>query len=186
MTPRAQDWAAVVERLLAGDRVALAQLARLVNSFLARWNAYDFRDEWDDLIQEVLLAVALAWREGRIREHDALVGFVKSTARFKFIDRLRSHLRLAEDETLPWQVLIESAQEPVAEALAPDIRRDLREALARLPEKERRAVTAVHVEGRSYQEAVVTTGIPLGSLKRHLRDGLARLREELGPLREGA
>jgi RNA polymerase sigma-70 factor (ECF subfamily) len=186
MTPREQDWAAVVERLLTGDRLALAQLARLVNSFLARWNAYDFRDEWDDLIQEVLLAVALAWREGRIRERDALVGFVKSTARFKFIDRLRSHLRLAEDETLPWQMLIESAQEPAAEALAPDLRRDLREALARLPEKERRAVTAVHVEGRSYEEAVATTGIPLGSLKRHLRDGLARLRDQLGPLREGA
>lgn len=50
------DWAAVLERLLAGDRLALLQLSRLVNGFLARWNADDFRDEWDDVIQEVVLA----------------------------------------------------------------------------------------------------------------------------------
>jgi RNA polymerase sigma-70 factor (ECF subfamily) len=186
MTPRTEDWGAVVERLLRGDRLALAQLTRLVNSLLARWNAYDFRDEWDDLIQEVLLAVAQAWREGRIRERDALFGFIRSTARFKFSDRLRAHLRLAEDETLPWQTLFDAGEEPAEETLAPELRRDLREALARLPERERRVVAAVHVEGRTYEEAAAATGIPLGSLKRHLRDGLSRLRETLGPLLEGA
>jgi RNA polymerase sigma-70 factor (ECF subfamily) len=182
MAPRAEDWAAVLERLLEGDRLALAQLSRLVNSCLSRWNAYDFRDEWDDLIQEVLVATATAWREGRIRERQALVGFVSSTARFKFVDRLRSHLRLREDETLPWQAVVEGPLEPSSAEAPPELRRDLRDALARLPEKERRAVTAVHVEGQTYEEAATTTGIPLGSLKRHLRDGLARLRVELDPL----
>jgi RNA polymerase sigma-70 factor (ECF subfamily) len=181
MPLRAEDWAAVLDRLLEGDRLALAQLSRLVNAFLARWNAYDFRDEWDDLIQEVVIATATAWREGRVRERGALVGFVASTARFKFADRLRAHLRLREDETLPWEAVMEGPLEPAAPALAPELRRGLLEALARLPDKERRAVTAVHVEGRSYQEAASATGIPLGSLKRHLRDGLARLRVELDP-----
>ena len=55
-----EDWAQVLERLLDGDRLALLQLTRLLNSFLGRWNAYDFRDEWDDLIQEVILAAATA------------------------------------------------------------------------------------------------------------------------------
>ena len=59
-------------------------------------------------------------------------------------------------------------------------------ALEELPERERKAVAAVHVEGRSYSEAAAATGIPLGSLKRHLRDGLARLRQALGARLEGA
>jgi RNA polymerase sigma-70 factor (ECF subfamily) len=181
MASRAQDWAGVLDRLLEGDRLALAQLSRLVNSFLSRWNAYDFRDEWDDLIQEVVIATATAWRGGRVRDPRALVGFVASTARFKFADRLRAHLRLREDEAMPWEAVLEGPLEP-SQSPSPDLRRDLREALARLPEKERSAVTAVHVEGRSYGEAATSTGIPLGSLKRHLRDGLARLRLELGPV----
>ncbi|HEX5065070.1 MAG TPA: RNA polymerase sigma factor [Myxococcota bacterium] len=186
MTSRPEeDWAAVLERLLRGDRLALAQLTRLINSFLARWNAYDFRDEWDDLIQEVLLAAAAALRDGRIRDRAAVVGFLKSTARFKFADRLKAHLRLAEDANLPWQELLEGPLEPAEDAGSTELRRDLREALARLPEKEREAVAAVHVEGRTYEDAAAKTGIPLGSLKRHLRDGLARLRAELDPLLGG-
>jgi RNA polymerase sigma-70 factor (ECF subfamily) len=186
MASRAEDWGAVLERLLGGDRLALAQLTRLVNSFLARWNAYDFRDEWDDLIQEVLVAAATALREGRIRERDAVIGFLRSTARHKFVDRLKAHLRLAEDAQLAWQELLDGPLEPADDAPSPELRRDLREALARLPEHERRAVAAVHVEGRTYEEAAARTGIPLGSLKRYLRDGLARLRAELAPLLGGS
>jgi RNA polymerase sigma-70 factor (ECF subfamily) len=128
------------------------------------------------------VAAATALREGRIRERDAVVGFLRSTARFKFADRLRAHLRLVEGDALPWQDLCEGPLEPAVEEAPPELRRDLREALARLPEKERRAVAAVHVEGRSYEEAAAATGIPLGSLKRYLRDGLARLRADLDPL----
>jgi len=185
MTSRPEDWAGVLERLLRGDRLALAQLTRLINSFLARWNAYDFRDDWDDLIQEVLFAAAAALRDGRIRERSAVIGFLKSTARFKFADRLKAHLRLAEDAALPWQELLEGPLEPAAESASDELRRDLREALARLPQKEREAIAAVHVEGRTYEDAASATGIPLGSLKRHLRDGLARLRVELDPVLGG-
>jgi len=37
------------------------------------------------------------------------------------------------------------------------------------------------VRGQTYPEAAASTGIPLGSLKRHLRDGLAALRTALAP-----
>jgi RNA polymerase sigma-70 factor, ECF subfamily len=184
MTPGGEDWAAVLERLLDGDRLALLQLSRLINSFLGRWNAYDFRDEWDDLIQEVVLAAAQALREGRLRERAAVVGYLRTTTRFKFVDRLKRHLRCQEDETLPWEEVVESSEEPADEASDGALRRDLQRALAALPEKQRAAVVAVHVEGRTYPDAADATGIPLGSLKRHLRDGLAALRGVLSPLLE--
>ena len=60
-----------------------------------------------------------------------------------------------------------------------EVSRDLSQALGRLPEKQRLVVTGVHVQGRTYDQVAEDTGIPLGSLKRYLRDGLASLREDL-------
>lgn len=177
-----EDWAAVLERLLEGDRAALLRLARLVNSFLARWNAYDFRDEWDDLIQEVVMAAAAALRDGKLRERAAVVGYLRSTARFKFADRLRRQQRRREDQHLPWEDEVLDGDPPEGDDLA--LRGDLHSALAALPAKQREAVVAVHLRGQTYDEASEATGIPLGSLKRHLRDGLAALRESLASLLE--
>jgi hypothetical protein len=95
-----RDWAAVVDRLIEGDALALLELSRLVNGFLSRLGAYDFRDEWDDVIQDVVLATARALSEGRIERREAVVGYLKSTTRFVFFHRLKRHLRCSEDETL--------------------------------------------------------------------------------------
>ncbi|MCH8882455.1 MAG: ABC transporter substrate-binding protein, partial [SAR324 cluster bacterium] len=40
------DWNAILERLLAGDRVAFLEFNRLVTGFLAQLRAYDFREEF--------------------------------------------------------------------------------------------------------------------------------------------
>ena len=52
-----------------------------------------------------------------------------------------------------------------------------------LPEAQRNVVAAVHLRGETYEEAASSTGTPLGTLKRQLRDGLASLRRtlEAGP-----
>ncbi len=104
-----KDWAGVMERLLEGDRLALFELTRLVTSFLMRWNAYDFRDDWDDLVQEVVFAAGLAMQEGRIRDRAAVVGYLRSTARFEFIERLKVKLRSPEDKSLPWEDVVTHA-----------------------------------------------------------------------------
>ena len=186
MNPRPEPhegWAAVLERLLEGDRLALLKLCRLVNGFLARWNAYDFRDEWDDVIQEVVLAAGLGMRRGTLRNRAAIVGYLRTTARHKFVARLALHLR-CERREIAWEAVLDGPLEPAQAAGESD--RDVREALARLPENRREAVTAVYLEGKSHEEAARDTGIPLGSLKRYLREGLAQLRSELAIPGEGA
>ena len=176
-----EDWYAVLEALQEGDSLALAKLTRLVNSFLARWNAYDFRSDWDDLLQEVIIASAVALREGRIRDRRAVVGYLRSTARFKFVDRLRVHMRIKEDQTLPWEDVVGSDELSTANTMAPEgLSQDVRGALERLSENRRVAVLGVYLEGKTYNAVAEETGIPLGSLKRYLREGIAQLREELG------
>jgi len=52
--------------------------------------------------------------------------------------------------------------------------------LERLSENRRVAVQGVYLEGKTYNGVAEDTGIPLGSLTRYLREGIAQLREELG------
>ncbi|HIF96461.1 MAG TPA: RNA polymerase sigma factor [Myxococcales bacterium] len=177
---REEDWYAVLEALQDGDALALARLTRLVNGFLAGWNAYDFRSDWDDLLQEVIIASALALREGRIRDRRAVVGYLRTTARFKFVDRLRIHLRVKEDQTLPWEDVVGSDELSTASTMAPEgLSQDVRNAVERLSEKRRVAVLGVYLEGKTYNVVSEESGIPLGSLKRYLREGIAQLRQEL-------
>ncbi len=180
------DWIALLDRSLAGDRVAYARMVRLVTNYLARWRAFDFHADWDDIVQEVLLSTVTAHREGRLESPGGLVAYVRQAARFKFIDRIRAHQRRPTDDEEP-DALADAerrnaAWPPVDGAATTggaELRGSLGQAIAALPDRERAAVFEVHVCGRTYEEAAETTGIPLGSLKRALRTGLAELRRVL-------
>lgn len=184
------DWLGVVQRVLDGDRAAYARLIRLVTGHLTGWRAYDFRADWDDMVQEVLVSTIEAYRAGRIADSGALVAWVRQSARFKFIDRIRVLQRRgrpvelkegnepgSEGGSLAW---------PPAEAGAArdtELRVAVREAMDRLDPREREAVTWVYLRGHTYEEAAEATGIPLGTLKRALRTALVSLKEVLGDLR---
>ncbi len=169
----AEDWSAVTAALLAGDRTAFLTINRLVTGFLAQLRAYDFRDEWDDLRQEVILAIVANARAGRLRDPEAFLGYVRIITRNKFMDRLKRHLGHREDETLPWD------EETARAAAAPAIdgrARELWNAVAALPIDERRVLDGVYRKGQTYEQVAAETGIPLGTMKRRLRDGLATLK----------
>lgn len=177
MRTQEPDWPKVVARLVEGDRFAFLELSRLVTQFLVSNRAFDFRDDWDDVIQDVVLATVNAVRDQKINDPRAVVGYIRTATRFKFVDRIRSRKREApracadepEVETAQWQ--------------APEIddreRQELWDAVRRLPQQQREAVVEVYAHGHTYDEASAKTGIPLGSLKRHLRQGLAALQQHL-------
>lgn len=166
----------MLERLLAGDPVAFGHFARLVTSILHDFRAYDLRDEWDDVVQDVITVVIEAGRARKLRDLQALPAFVRTTTRNHFWARLRG--RKAPD----------SIEDPDAREDAPcwprSAPRDARvdeiwEEVARLPEKQRLVIEAVYREGRTQQETVEATGIPLGNAKRFLAQGLATIRKRM-------
>lgn len=182
------DWGRVVNAALAGDRAAYARLARRVTGHLARWRAYDFRPDWDDMVQEVLISVVAAHREGRLDAQGALPAYLRQATRFKFIDRIRLAGRRGSSPELEPTLErgeVDAAWPPAlsSEAETTELRLTLARAVESLPDRPRRAVLEVHVRGRTYEEAAEATGIPLGSLKRALREGLALLRESLDAAR---
>jgi len=177
MSEPTTDWMRVVERLVSGDRLAFVQLGRLVTGYLVKLRAYDFREDWDDLRQEVVAAVVANVGAGRVRDSAALAAYVRVVTRNKFVDRLKQHLRCRADEHLPWDD--ETARAMAADEVDPRAH-DLWHAVGDLPPDEQRVIDQVYRQGKTYEEASAATGLPLGTMKRRLRTALMALRLRLG------
>jgi len=177
------DWFAVVEATEAGDRKALLKLTRVITGLLARCGAYEMRDQWDDLTQEILITLIKSVRSGAIREREAFVNYAARITRNKFVDFVRASKKPgsadgARDlETADGEGAIDPHR---GESRPPDELLDLETSLEGLDERERAVITAVYVEGRSYQEAADRLGVPLGTLKRLQTGALRILRERMG------
>lgn len=172
MADAPEDWPAIVERLLAGDRRAFLVINRLVTGFLVQLRAYDFRDEWDDLRQEVVLAVVANARAGRLRDPHAFLGYVRIITRHKVVDRLKARFRRHEKDVLPWDD--ETARQVVPDGDAGA--RDVWAAVEELTAEQQLVLEGVYRQGKTYQTVSNETGIPLGTMKRRLRDALVALR----------
>src|SRR5262245_20428247 len=168
-----EDWVAVLDRLLRGDRLAFLEVNRLVTSYLQQLRAWDFRDEWDDLRQEVLLSIVANARAGRLRDAQAFLAYARTITRNKFVDRLKRRLRCKEREVVAWD-------DETARSLAPLLEQgasaDLWEAVRTLPPEQQRVLDGIYTQGKTYQEVSDETGIPLGTMKRRLRDAILALR----------
>jgi len=177
-----QDWARIVDRLLAGDRLAFLQINRLISRFLAQQNAYDFADEWDDLRQEVMCAIVESARAGRLRDPRKFVAYVRIVTRNKFVDRLGRGGKRAPKDAMEWDERAEAAAEKASGDGSGDreAARDLWIAVRGLSDEHRRVLVGVYGQGKTYQQVADEAGMSLSTLKRRLGEGLSILRERLG------
>jgi RNA polymerase sigma-70 factor (ECF subfamily) len=105
-------------------------------------------------------------------------------ARHRLIDRLRTQGRRATREI---QMEIEHADfaAPAADAGIAMDRDSLHQGIARLPQRQREAVTLLKLQEMSLAEAANTTGQSIAALKVSTHRGLKALRRLLGP-KDGA
>jgi RNA polymerase sigma factor (sigma-70 family) len=181
MTGRTDEWVGVVDRLLAGDRLAVLEIDRLITAVLVQVRAYDVYDEWDDLRGEVLRALVASARAGRFRDGHAIAGYVRILSRHKVVDRLKASLRQrvpAITSVLP--PALENGVDADADASA------LWTAVADLPSDQRLLVDGLYRQGKTYQAVGEDAGVPPGAVKRRLREAFAVLRRRLtGDVRVG-
>jgi RNA polymerase sigma-70 factor (ECF subfamily) len=174
MGPR-EDWIAIVDALVAGDRLAFAKVNRLISGFLIQLRAYEFRDEWDDLRQEVVMSLVANARAGKLRDPEAFLGYARIITRNKVVDRVKGARRRHERGTVAWDDeaarAVEAAPDPAAAAA-----RELWSAVRDLPEEQQDVLDGIYRQGKTYQVVSDETGIPLGTMKRRLRDALVALR----------
>jgi RNA polymerase sigma-70 factor (ECF subfamily) len=166
---------ALLPKIAAGDTSAIEEFVKRYEKVIW-WMARQYcSHDPEDAVQDVFLALwqaAAKFDESKAQEST----FVGMLARRKLIDRYRRTKRrpVTQDlETAPEHLF---SQAPTLEAEAEAalatrlMRRELR--------PEQRSVIELSVfEGLSHREISTWTGIPLGTVKTHIRRGLQHLRE---------
>ncbi|MBU4465861.1 MAG: sigma-70 family RNA polymerase sigma factor, partial [Actinobacteria bacterium] len=138
------------------------------------------RSQSEEVLQEVFLevwqsAARFAPNRGQGRS------WVFTIAHRRAVDRVRSSQSSTDRDIKAGFRDLGIAHDSVAEQVELKIEgRKVSDALATLPEPQREAITLAYFGGYSQSEIAALVGAPLGTIKTRMRDGLSRLRVEMG------
>jgi RNA polymerase sigma-70 factor, ECF subfamily len=134
----------------------------------------------EELVQDVLLTV---WRKSDLfdAERAEASAWIYGIARNRMIDHIRKSRRPLPEELLHQSELSENPSQVFA--LEEEVSH-LRQAVAKLPDDQRRLIEHAYLGELSHAEIKDLTGLPLGTVKSRIRLGLDRLRHTLKELRE--
>lgn len=138
------------------------------------------RAQSEEVLQEVFLEVwqsadRFAPNKGQGRS------WILTIAHRRAVDRVRSSQASTERDTRIGIRDLEGASDVVSEAVEARAEGErVVVALGELPEPQREALILAYYGGYSQSEISALVGAPLGTIKTRMRDGLARLRRELG------
>jgi RNA polymerase sigma-70 factor (ECF subfamily) len=170
----------LLKAIAARDEAALAQLYDRYRAILfgLLMRILNNREEAEDVLQEVFLQVwrkAADFDENRGRPFTWLV----TLARSRGIDRLRtlaSRERVAEAGA---REVSEEISDAATDALKSEQRGLVSDALAKLPDEQKRTIMLAYFDGLTQSEIATRLGAPLGTVKTRMRTGMIRLRELL-------
>ena len=172
------DDARLRDRLVFGDEAAFADLYHRYRALVYTVAARVTRDcrAAEDVTQEVFLTI---WQQpfGYDPGKGSLRGWLAMIAHRRAVDLVRreeTRRRNASDPRL-WDGA-ESRGDPVGDQVSDaDTARRVGMAVRALPEPLRDAITLAYLHGRTYREVAVELGVPEGTAKSRLREGLRQL-----------
>ncbi len=136
----------------------------------------------EEVAQEVMVE---AWTKADRfdPERGSASGWIATLAHRRSVDRVRSEQASRDRDQ---RVSLRDHQPPfdvVADEVAVRLEHwQVRDALERLTERQREAIELAYYGGHTYRDVARVLGIPEGTAKSRLRDGLARLRDNLEDL----
>ena len=174
------EQSSVLQRIARGDREAASECISTYSGLVWSLARRRFANEADaeEAVQDIFMQL---WRQaGRFDPtRGEEVTFVSLLARRRLVDRLRKQGRAPVttplDEATPQ--LSEDGRELLERSA--DVRR-VRAVLRTLEPKQREIIHLSSWLGMSHGAIAERTGIPLGTVKSHLRRGLMKVREQLG------
>jgi RNA polymerase sigma-70 factor, ECF subfamily len=178
------EFGILMEGIRRGDESALETLYEATVGKLYALASAILR-QTEDAEEAVCATYAQAWEgaAGYDSERASVLGWLLMICRSRSLDLLRKRAVRAEGveatdvETLPGR-----ADQP--DDLLSLMQRSSRvhAALASLPAERRQLVSLAFLRDLSHQEIADMTGLPLGTVKSHLRRALVQLRAQLEPL----
>jgi RNA polymerase sigma-70 factor (ECF subfamily) len=180
MNPRSAEETSILARVADGDpgavRDVLSRYSALVWS-LASGLSKD-PHEVEDVVQDIFVDV---WRSAK--RYDPAVAseatFIATIARRRVIDRRRRAGRRVDPEPLEEELAPGALDEGLRQVELDDEAVQAREAVAQLSGDRRRVLELSVINGLTHREIAADTGIPLGTVKSHIRRGLAEVSERL-------
>ena len=180
--PRQPDLSELLRASARGDERAFAELYDATSRRLYGLVVRVVRDpaQAEEVAQEAFLEI---WRTSARFDagKGSAMSWMMTIAHRKAVDRVRS----AEAASRRDQTYEATTQERAYDITAEEVERSLegqrvRNALESLTETQRGAVQLAYFGGYTHNEVAALLGIPLGTAKTRLRDGLIRLRDTLG------
>lgn len=172
----------LLERVAEGDRQAFADLydqtAPRVLGLIKR--LLKDHSQSEEVTQEVFLEI---WQTASRFDHakGGAASWMLTMAHRRAVDRVRSSQSSRDRDTKIGIRDYEAGYDTVSERVEIRIEHQrVERALSRLTELQRQAVTLSYYGGYSHSEVSTMLHVPLGTVKTRLRDGMIRLRDELG------
>ena len=172
----------LLREVAAGSRTAFAEVYDRISSRVMGLVTRLLRDraQSEEVTQEVFLEI---WQQAS--KFDANRGsgmaWVLTMAHRRAIDRIRASQKSHERDLRIGIRDMERDFDHVSEAVEIRVENErVKTAMGRLTALQREAVILAYYGGYSHSEMAGILGIPLGTVKTRLRDGMIRLRDELG------
>ena len=176
---------ALLERVAGGDQRAFADLYDMLSPrvFGLILRVLVDRAQSEEVLQEVFLEL---WQSaGRFAPNKGQGrSWVFMIAHRRAVDRVRSSQANADRDVRIGSRDVDDMHDSVAEQVELKIEgARVAGAVATLPAIQREAITLAYYGGYSQSEIAALLRVPLGTIKTRMRDGLSRLRTEMGVTR---
>lgn len=173
---------ALLQRVAAGDQRAFSDLYDLIAPRMLGLVRHVLKDhaQSEEVVQEVLLEV---WQTAARFDPNKgrAVTWMLTMAHRRAIDRVRSAQSSRDRDTRVGIRDLDREFDSVAENVEIRVEHErVEKALSRLTDLQRQAVELAYYGGYSHSEVAEMLSVPIGTVKTRLRDGMIRLREEMG------
>jgi RNA polymerase sigma-70 factor, ECF subfamily len=172
----------LIQRVARGDQGAFARLYDMLSPrvFGLILRVLIDRSQSEEVLQEVFLEV---WQSASRFAPNRGQGrsWIFTIAHRRAVDRVRSSQSSTDRDVRAGIRDLDVAHDGVAEQVELRIEGEkVAAALSSLPEVQKEALTLAYYGGYSQSEIAALVGAPLGTIKTRMRDGLSRLRAEMG------
>lgn len=133
----------------------------------------------EEVTQDVFVEL---WRQAAQFQSDkgSPMAWAATIAHRRAVDRVRSEQAARRRDDADAQLATVEHDVVVDEVVASFERSRVRAALAQLTDPQREAVELAYYGGHTYREVAVLLGVPEGTIKTRIRDGMIKLRDLMG------
>lgn len=174
-----QSWSETLDALRQGDLEARDRVARLVIGALRSFGAYDQRDHWDDVVQDVFLT--LLQQSPRAQDDRAVAAWIQRVTTHRYLDQIRKEQgrrRAGSAPSAGWRRNVPLEEDRLLDetTLGESVKHDLAAALAALEPRKRSILECKYALGCKDAEGAAKLGESLGTYKRLASEALRELR----------